>query len=112
MLLEVHERFQLVQLLPTEGKYEALKTIRRQKESLAFDPDEIKLLGLTTVTNPDGTVSNTWDGSKAPQIVKDVPIDEYMTNLFRKKLAEIEGEGKLNESLVSLYEKFVIIGFK
>ncbi len=112
MLLEVHERFQLVQMLPAEGKYEALKTIRRQRESLSFEPEEIKTLSLTSNTNPDGTVSNTWDGSKAPLVVKDVPIDEYMTNFFRKELAKIEGEGKLNENLVSLYEKFVVIGFK
>lgn len=112
MLLEVHERFQLLQMLPTEGKYEALKTIRRQREMLSLDPEEIKILGLSSVTNPDGTVSNTWDGSKANQVVKDVPIDEYMTSYFRKKLAEIEGEGKLKENLMSLYEKFVIIGFK
>ena len=112
MLLEVHERFQLVQMLPAEGKYEALKTIRRQRESLSFDPEEIKTLDLTSVTNPDGSVATTWDGSKAPQVVKDIPIDEYMTNFFRKKLAELENDGKLNETLVSLYEKFVIIGFK
>ncbi len=112
MLLEVHERFQLVQMLPTEGKYEALKTIRRQRESLSFDPEEIKTLSLTNNTNPDGSVSSTWDGSKASLVVKDIPVDEYMTNFFRKRLAEIEEEGKLNESLVSLYEKFVIIGFK
>jgi len=112
MLLEVHERFHLVKMLPTEGKYEALKTIRRQREMLSFDPEEIELLSLSTVTNPDGSVSSTWDGSKAPLVVKDVPIDEYMTSYFRKKLAEIEEEGKLNEQLMSLYEKFVIIGFR
>lgn len=112
MLLEVHERFQLVQMLPAEGKYEALKTIRRQRESLSFDPEEIKLLGLTSNANPDGSVATTWDGSKASLVVKDIPVDEYMTSFFRKKLAETEEEGKLNENLMSLYEKFVIIGFK
>ena len=112
MLLEVLERFQLVQMLPAEGKYEALKTIRRQRESLSFEPEEIKLLGITSNANPDGSVATTWDGTKASLVVKDIPIDEYMTNFFRKKLAGIEEEGKLSENLVSLYEKFVVIGFK
>jgi hypothetical protein len=112
MLLEVHERFQLVQMLPAEGKYEALKTIRVQRESLSFDPEEIKILGLTSNTNPDGSVATTWDGSKASLVVKDIPIDEYMTSFFRKELANIEEDGKLSENLMSLYEKFVIIGFK
>ena len=112
MLLEVHERFQLVQMLPAEGTYEALKTVRRQKESLSFTPEEIKILGLESTQNPDGSVSTTWDGAKANRVVKDVPIDEYMTSYFRKKLAQIEDEGKLSENLMSLYEKFCVIGFK
>jgi hypothetical protein len=35
-----------------------------------------------------------------------------MTSFFRKELAKIEEDGKLSENLMSLYEKFVIIGFK
>ena len=112
MLLEVHERMQLLQMLPVEGQYEALKTIRRQREMLSFTPEEKKVLELNSITNLDGSVKTTWKGENAPKVVKDVTIDEYMTNLFRKKLAELEAEGKLNESLMSLYEKFVIIGFK
>jgi hypothetical protein len=112
MLLEVHERMQLLQLMPAEGQYEALKTIRRQREMLSFTPEEKDILALNSIVNPDGTVKTTWKGESAPKVVKDVPIDEYMTNLFRKKLAELEKEGKLNENLMSLYEKFVIIGFK
>ena len=112
MLLEVHERMQLLQLLPPEGTYEALKTIRRQREMLSFQPDEIKILELKSVTNPDGSVANSWNGKNAPKVVKDIPIDEYMTGVFRKKLAQKEEEGKLNDTLTSLYEKFILIGFK
>lgn len=100
---------QLLNLLPTEGGYEALKTIRRQKEMLSFDQEEIKLLGMKSVTNPDGSVKTTWNNDNIAKVVKDVPIDEYMTNHFRKRLAEIEKEGRLNEQLMSLYEKFVIM---
>jgi len=112
MLLEVHERMALLQLLPTEDRYEALKTIRRQREMLSFDPDEKKTLELNSTTNPDGTVKTTWRAENAPKVVKDIPVDEYMTGLFSKKLAEIEAEGKLNENLMSLFEKFVVHGFK
>lgn len=112
MLLEVHERMALIQLLPAEERYEALKTIRRQREMLSFDPEEKDILELSSITNPDGTIKTTWKGENAPRVVKDIPIDEYMTNLFRRKLAELEADGKLNENLMSLYEKFVIIGFK
>jgi hypothetical protein len=111
MLLEVHERIALIQLLPTEERYEALKTVRRQREMLSFTPEEKRILNLESVTNPDGSVKTTWRGESAPKVVKDIPMDEYMTNLFRKKLAGIEADGKLNENMLSLYEKFVIIGF-
>jgi len=112
MLLEVHERMALLQLLPSEDRYEALKTIRRQREMLSFNPEEKDLLELESITNPDGTVKTTWKGVNAPRVVKDIPIDEYMTSLFSKKLAEIEADGKLTENLMSLFEKFVVHGFK
>jgi len=103
---------QLINLLPTEGGYEALKTIRKQREMLSFTPEEKDTLGLESIQNPDGTVKTTWRAENASKVVKDVPMNEYMTSLFRKKLAEIEASGKLTENMMSLYEKFVIIGFK
>jgi hypothetical protein len=95
--------------LPTEAGYESLKAIRVQRETLSFDSEERSILNLTSTTNPDGSVRTDWDGSQANKVVKDVPIDEYCTNLFRKKLAETESKGKLTENMMSLYEKFVIM---
>jgi hypothetical protein len=100
---------QLLQLLPPEGGYEALKTLRRQRETLSFDAEEKKILNLVSTTNLDGTVKTEWIGANASKVVKDVPIDEYCTSVFRKALAELEDEGKLNENTMSLYEKFVIM---
>lgn len=100
---------QLLGLMPAEGGFEALKAIRRQREMLSFTLEEKDILELNSTRNPDGTVNTTWTGENAPQVVKDVPIDEYMTNFFRKKLAEMESKGKLTEQSMSLYEKFVIM---
>lgn len=109
MILDVHERIQLLQMLPSEGKYEALKTIRIQRETLSLTPEEIEILNYRQERAPNGTFNLIWDTDKVNQVVKDIPIDEYMTNHFRKRLAEIEKDGKLTEQLMSLYEKFVII---
>ena len=95
-------------LIPPEGGYEALKTWRRQREMLAIQPDEKEILNFQTITNPDGTVRSTWDIAKANQVVKEIPIDEFCTNFYRKKLAELEDKDKLNEQTMSLFEKFVI----
>jgi len=35
-----------------------------------------------------------------------------MTNLFAKKLADLEKQGKLNEQNMSVYEKFVLMRYK
>ena len=109
MLLEVHERMQLLNLMPVEGGFEELKAIRRQREILSFTLEEKNILELESVKQPDGSIQTNWKGENAPQVVKDVPIDEYMTNFFRKRLAEMESNGKLTEQSMSLYEKFVIM---
>jgi hypothetical protein len=109
MLLEVHERMQLVSLMPVEGGYEALKTMRRQREMLSLMPEEMKILDYKEEKLPNGNTKVHWDVNKTSKVVKDVPVDEYMTNFFRKKLSELEAEGKLTEQTMSLYEKFVIM---
>lgn len=110
MLLEVHERLALVTLLPKKGDYAALKTIRRCREMLSFTPEELAFYEIKNGVNPEtGKPQVVWNPQKAAEMVKDIPIDEYMTNLFRNALAEMNKKGELNEDFISLYEKFVVI---
>lgn len=95
-------------LIPAEGGYEAVKTWNRQREMLSLQPDEIDILEFKTIINPDGTTRSTWNSNKANQVVKDVPIDEFCTSHYRKKLAEKETDGELSNHTMSVYEKFVI----
>ena len=99
-------------LLPVEGSYEELETMRKQREMLSFTAEEVKQLDLKTTVQPNGNTKWTWDTGEAPKVVRDVPVGEYMTNFFRKKLVEIEADKKLTEQNMSLYEKFVIMSFK
>ena len=108
MILEVHERLALLQLLPQEGDYKALKTIRRAKEMLSFTPEEQKIMEMKNNV-VDGKPQLTWNAGKVNEIAMDVPIDEYITNLFRVALAELNNKGKLTEQTMSLYEKFVVM---
>jgi hypothetical protein len=110
MLLEVHERFALLNILPKTGDYAALKTIRRAKEMISFTPEEIRFYGITNGVNPEtGKPQVNWNTQKAQEVVKDVPVDEYVTNVIRDKLSELSKKGQLTEDFMSLYEKFVII---
>ena len=104
MILDVHERLALLNMLPNKGGYEELKTIRRTREMLSFDEEEMKTINLRS----EGAAVH-WDTGKANLVVKDVPIDEWTTNLFRKKLSEMEKNGELTEQTMSAFEKFVIM---
>ena len=110
MLLEVHERLVLTTLLPKKGDYAALKTLRRAQEMIAFTPDEITFYEIRNGINPEtGKSQVQWNQQRASEQVKDIPIDEYITNLVRNKLAEMDRKGELTSEFMSVYEKFVII---
>lgn len=94
----------LIPLLPPEGTYEALKAIRRAKETISFTGEEIEFYEIETI---DGQIH--WSTAKANEEVKDIPIESYIMGVFRNKLSEINRNGKLVESQISIYDKFVVI---
>jgi hypothetical protein len=107
MKLDVRERISLgtlLQELSQKGDYAALKTLRRAKDMVSFSPDEIKMFELREAAPNQWK----WNGEEAAKNIKDVPVDEYTTNLVRSNLAELNQEGELIEQYTSLYEKFVI----
>ncbi len=108
MRLEVHERIALLSLLPTQGDYAGLKTIRRAREMLSFTPEEIKFYEIKQETGPDGKNHTNWSLAKSAEQIKDCPVDEYTVNVVREKLAQMGNEHKLTEQYMSVYEKFVI----
>jgi len=108
MKLEVHERILLLELLPKEGDYAGLKAIRRAKEMISFSPEEQKFYEMKNIPSASGVPQVQWNVAKAAEKIKDVPIDEYITHLFRDALARLSREGKLKEDHISLYEKFVV----
>ena len=108
MKLEVHERLALLTLLPNEGDYAALKTIRRAREMISFTPGEMEFYEIKSVTGPDGRPQTQWSSAKAAEAVKDCPVDEYTMNVIRDKLADLNKRKKLTEQYMSVYDKFVI----
>lgn len=108
MKLGVHERMALIPLLPREGTYEALKSIRVARETISFTPEEIDFYKIKTVTGANGKPATQWDTARATEQIKDIPIDQYITNLISKKLSAIEKKGNLSEDQLSIYDKFVI----
>ena len=106
--LEVQERLALLGLLSAdEEHYEALKTLRRAKEMLAFTPEEIEALDFKQNV-VDGKMQFTWNTDVGPSMLRDIPVDEWTTQRIRRLLSAEEAEGKLKDRHVTLYEKFVI----
>jgi hypothetical protein len=100
MELTVLERLMLLSILPQEGDFTTLKIIRNLKEELSFSEEEHKKLNFRQF---DGKME--WD--LAGDENKDVAIGEKATDVIVACLKKINDEKKLNESLFSLYEKFV-----
>jgi len=106
MKLEVRERLSLgllLQDLSQKGDYAAIKTLKRAMSMISFSESEQKLYGMKL----EGSQWQ-WNNEIASKNIKDVPIDEFTTNLVRSKLAELNQEKELPEQYVSLFEKFVI----
>ena len=103
MILEVQERLALLELLPREGDYAAIKTIRRAREMLSFTPEENDALKF----EQKGEGLLVWDVVKGAEMVRDIPVDEWTTNQIRQILINLSNDQKLTEMHFSLYEKFV-----
>jgi len=108
MKLQVHERLALLALLPKEGDYAALKTIRRAREMLSFTADEMKFYEITSTVDAAGKPQAHWSAKKDAEAILDAPVDEYTTNVIRDKLAALNKQKKLTEEYMSIYEKFVV----
>ena len=104
MLLEVNERLALMELLPREGDYAAIKTLRRAREMINFTPEEDKELDFQN----KGNNILVWDVEAGEKMVRDIPVDEWTSNTIRDILINLSNEQKLTDMHYSLYVKFVV----
>jgi hypothetical protein len=104
MKLEVHERISILNLLPQQANYVGVKALRKAKEIISFNEEEREFYGLHI--NEQGNWE--WEGAKASQRVADIPIEQYIVETIREKLAEMDSKAALTDQYTSLYEKFII----
>ena len=97
MKLNVLERIMLMQILPTEGNYITFKMLISLKSALTFSEKEYKDAGMA---EKDGQI--TWKKDS----LKEIPIGEKMTEIIKTALKKVDDEGKINNQLFSLFEKF------
>ena len=101
--LTVPERLTLLNILPKEGDFTTIKLMRKLRESLSFDEDELEVIKFVQ----DGDQVR-WNAEGAAGIMKQCQIGEKMTDIIHDTLKKLNDEKKLTEQHFSLYERFVV----
>jgi hypothetical protein len=103
MLLSVRDRLVLINILPKEGDFRTLKTLRLLREALSFTDPEQKSLNFVS---KDGMIN--WDEQeKDKPMVREIEISGSVMVLISETLKTLDKQKKLTEESFSLYEMFV-----
>ena len=103
MQLNAKERLTLPNLLPTNGNYHELITVRELTDLVKISTEEEKELGI--VRNPEGRIMEVDEKKSAIEVGFDFTAGQ--TELVAKELREFEKKGHLNMDILGLFEKFV-----
>lgn len=99
-MLNVLDRVTLLSILPEQGDYLTLKIVRKLRESLAFEEEEISRLNIQQA---DGRI--TWDATADEG--KEISIGEKAQDIIVGCLEKLNKEKKLTEQHYILYEQFI-----
>jgi len=103
MILTIHERLTLLELLPTENTFAGIGEIYKAKLHLNLTTEEMEEL---EVVFEEGMVQ--WNQEKALSMDKDIPFGEWMVTTIRYILVVRDKDEKITEREMSLFEKFVM----
>ena len=103
MILTVHERLALLEMLPTENTFAGITYIYRSKLHLSLTTEEMEEL---EVVYESGMVQ--WNQEKALSMDKDIPFGEWMVNTIRGILMKRDKASEITEREMARCEKFVM----
>ena len=101
MKMNVMERIIALGLLPKEGNFASLKSLRVAKETLSLTPEEVEEFKFKIDENGDAH----WNQLGREE--RPINLEEFAIEAVKSKLKEMDEDSKLEEMHVSLYEKFV-----
>jgi len=107
MLLSVFERANIINILPKEGNFKTLKTLRKLKEDLSLSEEEVKKWQPSF--SEEGIMKWRVLDEEGNQIEQDTDIElsELSIELIAEILRKLDSKKQLKEEHFSLYEKFV-----
>ena len=108
MKLNIHERLVALNILPKEGNFVTLKIMRKLRENLSFNEEEI-MKNEMIIDKVNGNVSwKNFDNDGKPILYeKEIEMGEKTSELIVEALKNLDKEKKLSEMHFSLWEKFV-----
>jgi len=101
MLLTVTERLLLLKVLPAEGDFTTVKTIRQTREALAFDDDVAD--GRMAKEGDGGAMTIKWEVDYGT----DIDLPKASERLLADALKALDKQKKLTEAHLPLCEKFL-----
>lgn len=107
MILTVFERANLLNVLPREGNFVTLKTIRKLREALALTEDEIAKWQPKFSENGRMEWRIADDGGKPIPQEAEIEIGEQGKEIIRTALKKLNDSNVLKDEHYTLYEKFV-----
>ena len=103
MILTIHERLKLLEILPLESNYPGMKEVLRGHNLLSLTDDEAKELDVKVEDN-----RIIWNVEKSLTMDKDIPFGEWLTETVRDILYQMHKDYKITADLMSLYQKFCL----
>ncbi len=103
MILTIHERLKLLEILPLENNYPGMKEVLRGHNLLSLTDEEGKELEVKFEGN-----QIIWDNKKALTMDKDIPFGEWLTETVRDILYQMHKDYKITADVMSLYQKFCL----
>jgi len=104
MKLLVHERLNLMGILPKEGDFLTLKILRELQQALSFTEEEHSLFNF----QQEGE-SVKWDQPEdMEKAYPDIPVGKKAEGIIVEALEKLNNDKKLTEQFFSLYEKFCV----
>ncbi len=100
MLLSIHERLSLLNMLPREGSVITLRILRDFQHDLAVTEEEKKKIKLKEA---NGTL--TWDDTL--ETAKEIEVGDTMKELIVAALKARDASKKLTMQQLPLYERFL-----
>ncbi len=104
MKLFILERIVILDILPREGNFLTLKSIRELRESLGFKDSEAKKFGIVATVGQNGGTDYSWEADEEVNIT----MNEAKISLIREVLRTRDASNILQENEYSIYEKFVV----